>query len=116
MRREEMSLLRSNIRLVYDAAALAQFYDLGAALEADESLNSIKLDPYWPKWDSPWWKAVLLLECGQAELIPRQQINCLNKTVAGVAFCHQMSCTKEPFIDVRISCSSGCTCISKQKP
>lgn len=70
-------MLNSNIRLVYDDAILSQFRDLGTALETDESLNSIKLDPYWPKWDSPWWKAVLLLECGQAELIPRRFIDTL---------------------------------------
>lgn len=79
MKRTKPSMTHRNdkIRLVYDDATLAQFQDLGTALETDESINSIKLDPYWPKWDSPWWKAVLLLECGQAELIPRRFINTL---------------------------------------
>lgn len=76
-----ISLLHSNILPIYDDATLAQFQDLATGLKTDESLNSIKLDPYWPKWDSPWWKAVLLLECGQAELIPRRFIDTLIVTV-----------------------------------
>jgi len=26
------------------------------------ALQSIERDPYWPKWDSPWWHMVLLHE------------------------------------------------------
>lgn len=75
-----MAPKNNNTRLVYDDAILAQFQDLARELETDESLNSIKLDPYWPKWDSPWWQAVLLLECGQADLIPKRFINKLIET------------------------------------
>jgi hypothetical protein len=32
----------------------------------------LALDPYWPKWDSPWWHMVLLWEMGLVERIPRR--------------------------------------------
>lgn len=39
-------------------------------LESDEALSSLNRDPYWPKWNSPWWHMLLLFELGQAEFIP----------------------------------------------
>ncbi len=41
-----------------------------AYLESNEALHSLKLDPYWPKWDSPWWHMTLLWELGLADRIP----------------------------------------------
>lgn len=48
-------------------------------LDSDEALKSIERDPYWPKWDSPWWHMRLLHELGLASEIPK---NALNKMVA----------------------------------
>jgi hypothetical protein len=45
--------------------------DLLRDLEHKKSLESIERDPYWPKWDSPWWKMALLLEMGLGRRIPR---------------------------------------------
>jgi hypothetical protein len=39
-------------------------------LKSDLATQSLKEDPYWPKWNSPWWQMTLLFEMGQAELIP----------------------------------------------
>lgn len=39
-------------------------------LASPEALQSIERDPYWPKWDSPWWHMHLLYEMGLAEKIP----------------------------------------------
>jgi len=39
-------------------------------LKLDNAIESLKLDPYWPKWDSPWWKAILLYDAGYKHLIP----------------------------------------------
>ena len=33
--------------------------------------KSVRLDPYWPKWNSPWWHMTLLYEMGLAEMIPQ---------------------------------------------
>ena len=42
---------------------------LSEELNSDRALESIRLDPYWPKWDSPWWKMLLLYESGNKQLI-----------------------------------------------
>lgn len=39
-------------------------------LDSPEAIKSIRLDPYWPKWNSPWWHMTLLYEMGLAEMIP----------------------------------------------
>lgn len=44
-------------------------------LVSPEALDSIKIDPYWPKWDSPWWHMMLLHEMGLTKSIPSEAIN-----------------------------------------
>ncbi len=39
-------------------------------LGSDAAQRSIELDPYWPKWHSPWWHMLLLHELGEARQIP----------------------------------------------
>lgn len=41
-----------------------------AYLGSDAAQRSIELDPYWPKWSSPWWHMLLLHELGEARQIP----------------------------------------------
>ncbi len=43
-----------------------------AYLGSDAALEAIALDPYWPKWDSPWWHMLLLHELGETWQIPRR--------------------------------------------
>jgi hypothetical protein len=43
-----------------------------AYLDSARAERDIARDPYWPKWDSPWWHMVLLHELGLAERIPRR--------------------------------------------
>ncbi len=38
---------------------------------------SLHRDPYWPKWDSPWWHMLLLHEMGMADRIPQPAIQAL---------------------------------------
>ncbi len=45
-----------------------------AYLSSDEALNSLERDPYWPKWDSPWWHMLLLHELGLSSEIPEVSI------------------------------------------
>jgi hypothetical protein len=40
-------------------------------LQSDEALESLSIDPYWPKWNSPWWHMLLLHEIDLAERIPK---------------------------------------------
>jgi hypothetical protein len=39
-------------------------------LSSHGARESLKADPYWPKWDSPWWHMTLLWELGLARSIP----------------------------------------------
>ncbi len=39
-------------------------------LASDEAIRSIDANPYWPKWNSPWWHMSVLFEMGLANLIP----------------------------------------------
>ncbi len=46
------------------------FTDSVTYLNSDDAIKSIELDPYWPKWDSPWWHMSLLYEMGYVSYIP----------------------------------------------
>jgi hypothetical protein len=48
-----------------------------AYLQSDAALASLANDVYQPKWDSPWWHALLLFELGVAEQIPRPIIDAI---------------------------------------
>jgi len=50
-------------------AAVAQSL---AYLRSAAARASIARDPYWPKWDSPWWHVLALREAGHPELVPRE--------------------------------------------
>lgn len=39
-------------------------------LQSDQAMASLRADPYWPKWNSPWWHMLTLHEMGLARLIP----------------------------------------------
>lgn len=43
-----------------------------AYLASAKARESIAADPYWPKWDSPWWHMATLWELGRARDIPRE--------------------------------------------
>lgn len=43
-------------------------------LMSDLALETVVADPYWPKWDSPWWHMLLLHEMGESKRIPKQMI------------------------------------------
>ncbi|MBL7713926.1 MAG: GNAT family N-acetyltransferase [Bdellovibrionales bacterium] len=40
-------------------------------LNSDLAQKDLLTDPYWPKWDGPWWRMLLLHEMGFSELIPK---------------------------------------------
>jgi hypothetical protein len=46
--------------------------DSVAYLRSDAAQRSLELDPYWPKWHSPWWHMLLLHEIGEARQIPER--------------------------------------------
>jgi len=44
-------------------------------LSSTDALQSIERDPYWPKWNSPWWHMSLLYELNLAKEIPKLAID-----------------------------------------
>ncbi len=50
-------------------------------LNKNEAVNSIHVDPYWPKWNSPWWRMLLLYEVGKADLIPKIAIDSMIESI-----------------------------------
>jgi len=43
-------------------------------LNSDQASVSLKIDAYWPKWNSPWWHMLLLHEMGMTKRIPQAAI------------------------------------------
>lgn len=41
-------------------------------LSSDAAATSIRNNPYWPKWNSPWWNMSVLFEMGLADKIPKR--------------------------------------------
>lgn len=50
-------------------------------LSSAEAENSIKRDPYWPKWNSPWWHMCLIHELGLTEQIPKSIVTTMVNTL-----------------------------------
>ncbi|MBI5202699.1 MAG: hypothetical protein HY925_13995 [Elusimicrobia bacterium] len=50
-------------------------------LASDEAKRSLARDPYWPKWDSPWWHMALLSELGESKLIPVETAKALAASI-----------------------------------
>lgn len=59
-------------RLTRPAAVERGVADSVAYLASDAAQRSVELDPYWPKWHSPWWHMRLLYELGEARQIPER--------------------------------------------
>jgi hypothetical protein len=68
--------------LSFDSDVLRGMEDSVRYLSSEEALRSIEANPYWPKWDSPWWHMVTSFELGAAATIPqaavRTMVNALN--------------------------------------
>src|SRR5438552_3397696 len=52
-------------------------------LESSEARESLRRDPYWPKWDSPWWRMTLLWELGLTQLIPVSCVEAMAGALSG---------------------------------
>lgn len=47
-------------------------------LASDAAQKSMAIDPYWPKWNSPWWHMTLLYEMGICDRIPYMSLELLS--------------------------------------
>jgi hypothetical protein len=43
-------------------------------LSSSKALETIRIDAYWPKWNSPWWHMLLFHEMGETRRIPEPLI------------------------------------------
>jgi hypothetical protein len=53
-----------------------------AYLDSPGALASVQTDAYWPKWDSPWWRMLLLHELGLTHAIPERVVRALARALA----------------------------------
>lgn len=97
------------------APALAHgIADSVAYLDSDAALRSIAIDPYWPKWDSPWWHMLLLYELGEAHQIPERaalaMVAALNALPLRVFPIHPGDAPPgtDPYRDFACHCALGC--------
>jgi len=79
-----------------------------AYLGSDAALRSLAVDPYWPKWDSPWWHMVLLHELGEARQIPPRAVAAM---VAGLdGLLHSFPIRPEDTAGVDLQRDLACHC------
>jgi hypothetical protein len=50
-------------------------------LETSQALQLLESDPYWPKWDGPWWHMLLLHEMHMSKRIPTVAIEALIRSI-----------------------------------
>lgn len=85
-----------------------------AYLESPAALNDVSRDPYWPKWNSPWWHMHCLREIGRAHLIPKPVILRLFDTIAncylpGFPFSEaDLPADADPYRSTQCHCQKGC--------
>jgi len=41
-------------------------------LASNEAIRNIEANPYWPKWNSPWWHKSLLFEMDMTNRVPKK--------------------------------------------
>jgi hypothetical protein len=70
------------------------------------NLASIAIDPYWPKWDSPWWHLLLRFELG--EEIPRDAAEAMSAGVDRLR--HTFPITPEECAGVNLQRDIACHC------
>jgi len=84
-----------------------------AYLGSDAALSAIALDPYWPKWDSPWWHMLLLHELGEARQIPARAAHAMAARIDRLLHVFPIRpgdapAGFDPHRDVACHCALGC--------
>jgi hypothetical protein len=82
-------------------------------LGSDAALRSLEADPYWPKWDSPWWHMLLLFELGEARRIPERVVRAMVGSLNALpvkTFPHRPEDMPpgQDFFDTTCHCALGC--------
>ena len=66
-----------SVDVAHPSATLRLIDDAVTYLGSAEALASLQVDPYWPKWATPWWQMLTLYELGFAERIPKRTVRAL---------------------------------------
>jgi len=77
-------------------------------LESDRALEMIAADPYWPKWNGPWWRMVILWELGEHARIPARVVRAMVKAIDGILHEFPFDLTQLP--PGRTTRELGCHC------
>lgn len=87
---------------------------LAADLASPATAQRLADDPYWPKWDAPWWKLLALHEVGLVGAAPPAALDALGAAVAEryLTFfpftADQVPPGTDPHRDVMCHCALGC--------
>ena len=85
--RERLSRI-PEARVLPSAAVHEALEDSERYLASDAALRSLEQDPYWPKWNSPWWHLLLLLELGEAQRIPARALRAMRDRLEAMPVKH----------------------------
>lgn len=83
-------------------------------LTKSESIDSINIDPYWPKWNSPWWHILLLYEIGEIKSVPQpvmdSLVNAINRHYLKFfpLYENEIPAGKDPYRNIACHCQLGC--------
>jgi len=83
-------------------------------LSKNAAIDSINIDPYWPKWDSPWWHILLLYEIGEIKQVPFSimdtLIDALNSHYLRFfpLYEDEIPAGKDPYRHIACHCQLGC--------
>ncbi|OIO00130.1 MAG: hypothetical protein COX65_04260 [Elusimicrobia bacterium CG_4_10_14_0_2_um_filter_56_8] len=98
----------NNLPAASEAAGLSKLY-----LASREALQSIERDPYWPKWDSPWWHMLLLHELGLGKEIPQAAVKKMTRVLRGRYLPvfpvreSELPCGTDPYRGIACHCAVG---------
>ncbi len=82
-------------------------------LSSEQAIESLQADPYWPKWNSPWWHMLLLHEMGETKRIPaaviETYISALNRMPLKIFPIHpeDMPAGVDPYRETPCHCQLG---------
>jgi hypothetical protein len=82
-------------------------------LGSDAAQRSLDADPYWPKWDSPWWHMLLLWQLDEARRIPERAVSKMAEAFDAMPVKifpihpHELPSAADPYRDVACHCAVG---------
>jgi hypothetical protein len=96
---------------INDTLDLAEIEHSICYLSSEKARQSLNADPYWPKWDSPWWHMSVLYEMGLAQRIPKMaiqwMIDAARRQYVPHFFASEVPLERDPVRDTFCHCALG---------